>query len=66
MTPTLFQRDSQLYAVPAVLGSVAVVLAAGAGLEGVVVQAVAAAGVVALRLTALWRGWSAPVPRVRE
>lgn len=66
VSPALFQRDSQFYAIPAVLGSVAVVLAAGAGLEGVVVQAVAAAGVVVLRLTAFWRGWTGPVPRVRE
>ena len=65
VTPVLFQQDSRLYAIPAVLGSAAVVLAAAAVLEGVVVQAVAAAGVVALRLVATWRGWTAPVPRLR-
>ena len=66
VTPALFQPDSRLYAIPAVLGSAAVVLAATAGLEGVVVQAVVAAGVVALRLVAARRGWTAPVPRLRE
>ena len=60
----LFQQDSRLYAIPAVLGSAAVVLAAAAGREGVVVQAGAAAAVVALRLVAAWRGWTAPVPRL--
>lgn len=65
VVPVLFQVESRLYAVPAVLGCAAVVAAAEAGATGTAVQALGAAGIVALRLLALWRGWSAPVPRLR-
>nr|WP_294694264.1 TRIC cation channel family protein [uncultured Friedmanniella sp.] len=57
--PLLLRRD--LYAVPALLGSLVVVLAAGLGWSGdlgLLVGTVAATG---LRLLALWRDWNFPV-----
>ena len=64
VTPAVLRKDSRLYAVPAVVGCaiVAVLTAAGAG--GIWTQAAGALVVVALRGLALWRGWTAPVPRM--
>ena len=60
--PLLLQRD--LYAVPALLGSLVVVLAAGLGWPadlGLLVGTVAATG---LRLLGIWRDWNFPVAYV--
>jgi len=62
-TPAVLARDSKLYAIPTILGSTAVVVAAQFGANGIIVQFSAAIGITALRLVALWRGWTAPVPR---
>ena len=59
--PVIF--SSELYATPALVGAAWAVLAAGAGQP---VAVVAIPGVVicfGLRMLALWRGWSAPLPR---
>lgn len=63
VSPAVLSRESKLYAIPAVLGSTAVVVGAQWGANGALMQALAAAGIIALRLLALWRGWTAPVPR---
>jgi uncharacterized membrane protein YeiH len=63
-TPALFSPTSRLYAVPAVLGAIAIVLIDQVGTVTVGAQYVTAAGVCGLRGLALWRGWTAPVPRV--
>lgn len=63
VTPSVLQRDSRLYAVPAIAGSAAVAIAAQFAPVSIWVQAAAAAGICALRLLALWRGWVAPVAR---
>ncbi len=66
VTPALFTRDSRLYAIPAVVGSTAVAVAGVSGLTtGGMVQTGAALLVIVLRIGALWRGWTAPMPRVR-
>ncbi len=62
-TPTLFRPDSRLYAVPAVLGCALLVALAQAGVTSDVVGVGAAALICGVRLLALWRGWTAPVPR---
>lgn len=62
-TPAVLRRDSQLYAIPAVAGCTVVAVAHSLGYDGLVIQTVAASGIVAWRLAALWRGWGAPVPR---
>ncbi|GAA1892171.1 trimeric intracellular cation channel family protein [Lapillicoccus jejuensis] len=62
-TPTLFRPDSRLYAVPAVVGCALLVLLAQAGVTSDVVGVGAAALICGVRLLALWRGWTAPVPR---
>lgn len=64
-TPSVLARDSKLYAIPGVLGSIAVVSAYQLGWTGIGVQALGALGICGLRLLALWRGWTAPVPRSR-
>lgn len=61
--PSVLRRDTKLYAVPAVAGSIIVAVAHGADQDGLWVQAVAALFVCAFRLAALWRGWGAPAPR---
>ncbi len=64
-SPELFSPKSRLYAVPAALGaSVLVVIHHFIAVTGFD-QAGAAAGICALRLIALWRGWTAPIPRSR-
>ncbi|WP_353647693.1 trimeric intracellular cation channel family protein [Nakamurella sp. A5-74] len=60
--PSVLRRDTQLYAVAALTGCVFVAVAHELGQDGLWVQFVAAAGICALRLAALWRGWGAPAP----
>jgi uncharacterized membrane protein YeiH len=63
VTPSVFSPSSRLYAVPAVLGSIAIVLIHHVGPVTGAAQAVVAAAICVVRLLALWRGWTAPVPR---
>lgn len=62
--PSVLRRDTKLYAVPAVAGSILVALAHQAGQDDLWVQALAAVFVCGFRLAALWRGWGAPAPRL--
>ncbi len=65
VVPELFAKDSRLYAIPAVIGSSVVAAAGLSGLgTGPTVQIAAASLVVLLRVMSLWRGWTAPAPRV--
>ncbi|HWG94514.1 MAG TPA: TRIC cation channel family protein [Mycobacteriales bacterium] len=57
--PIVLRRE--VYAVPALLGAVAVVVADGQGLRGPVVAVSAAALVFVLRMVGVWRDWHAPV-----
>ena len=63
VTPSVLARDSKLYAIPAILGSTAIVIVDQLGANGLLAQFLAAIGITTLRLVALWRGWTAPVPR---
>jgi uncharacterized membrane protein YeiH len=61
-TPAVLRRDSQLYAIPAVLGCIGFAIAHAAGMSqgwNVFAAAVFTSG---LRLLALWRRWTGPVP----
>jgi uncharacterized membrane protein YeiH len=60
--PTVLQAGSQLYAVPAVLGSAIIVAAAYLHVYGSLVAGLAAVFVFALRLGAMRYGWQAPQP----
>jgi len=53
----------ELYATPALLGAAVAVTGYELGLPTVAVAAPAAALTICLRLLAIWRGWTAPVPR---
>lgn len=63
-TPVLVRADSELYAIPAMAGALLLAgvweLEAYAPWQGPVI----AAGIIAVRLLALRRGWRAPVARV--
>lgn len=59
----LVLQDRQFYAIPAVLGSGAVVLLWHEGLLNPGTGAVVAVGIVAFRLLSLWRGWVVPDPQ---
>jgi uncharacterized membrane protein YeiH len=59
--PVVLRRE--VYALAALAGSVVVVVADGRGLEGAVSAGVGAALVFLLRILALLRRWSVPVPR---
>lgn len=62
--PVVLRRE--VYAVPALLGAAAVVVADGAGAAGPIVAAGAAALVFVVRMLGVWRDWHAPVtPRWR-
>ncbi|MGH2487091.1 MAG: trimeric intracellular cation channel family protein, partial [Ktedonobacterales bacterium] len=61
--PAVLRADSELYALPAVLGATIVALAQHAGLYGPLIAGVAVALVFALRVAALRYGWRAPKPR---
>ena len=60
--PSVLRRDTKL---AALVGCLFVATAHELGQDGLWVQFVAAAGICALRLAALWRGWGAPAPRRR-
>jgi uncharacterized membrane protein YeiH len=59
--PVVLRRE--VYALAALAGSVVVVVAAGLGVTGVVSASIGAALVFGLRIVALLRRWSVPVPR---
>ena len=61
--PTILQAGSQLYAVPAVLGSAIIVAAQYLNLSGSLLAGLAAIFVFVLRLAALRYGWQAPQPK---
>ena len=61
--PQIFQRDSRLYAIPAALGGIVVVVATRNGAAPEAVAPPVAAAVCALRLAALRFAWRAPTPR---
>jgi uncharacterized membrane protein YeiH len=60
-TPAVLRKDSGLYAIPAVAGSVMVAVAYSYGYSNTAIQAVAAAGICGFRLLALKSKWHAPV-----
>jgi uncharacterized membrane protein YeiH len=62
-TPELFKMNTELYAVPAMVGAVIVAVAYRLAWPGQVVAVCAAAFVVVFRLVALWRHWHAPGAR---
>jgi uncharacterized membrane protein YeiH len=61
--PAVLRSDSELYAVPAVLGSTIVVAVQHARLYGPFTAGLAVVFVFALRVAALRYGWRAPKPR---
>lgn len=61
--PAVLRSDSELYAVPAVLGAAIVVVVQHARLYGSLAASLAALLVFALRVAALRYGWRAPKPR---
>jgi uncharacterized membrane protein YeiH len=68
-TPALLRVESDLYAIPAAAGAVAVVLADVMGLPIAVVATGAAVAVFLLRIVAMMRHWTAPrawEPRLRS
>ncbi|WP_111766716.1 trimeric intracellular cation channel family protein [Nakamurella deserti] len=64
VTPAVLRKDSRLYVVPAVVGCAIVAVASAFGPVDIGVQAAGALVIVLLRGLALWRGWTAPVPRM--
>lgn len=60
--PAVLRADSELYAVPAVLGSAIIVLVQRLSLYGSVAAGLAAVLVFALRIGAIRYGWRAPRP----
>jgi len=60
--PAVLRSDSELYAIPAVLGSTVVVVAQSLHAYGSLVASLAALFVFALRMAALRYGWRAPKP----
>jgi uncharacterized membrane protein YeiH len=60
--PVIF-RKSQLYAIPALAGAAVASTGAELGLANEVIVGPAAAVTIGLRLLALNRGWTAPLPR---
>lgn len=61
--PAVLRADSELYAVPAVLGAAIIVLLAHFGMSNSVTAVLTALLVFALRLVALRFGWRAPSPQ---
>lgn len=64
VTPAILRKDSRLYVVPAVVGCAAVSTVSVFTPVTIWMQAVAALLITLLRGLALWRGWTAPVPRL--
>ncbi len=63
--PVVMRRE-HLYAVPAIVGAAALVLADGLDVRATPAAAVSAGLVFAVRMLALWRGWHAPVVPLRK
>ena len=61
--PQIFSPDSKLYAIPATIGALVVVIGNELELADTPVQIVAAVAAFALRMAALHFGWHAPIPR---
>lgn len=61
-TPAVLRRDSQLYAIPAILGYTIVVTALHFHAPRAPTQLLAAAFITGLRLLAIGRRWRGPVP----
>lgn len=61
-TPAVLRRDSQLYAIPAILGCTMVVTALHFHAPEALTQLLTAAFITGLRLLAIWRKWRGPVP----
>lgn len=61
--PAVLRADSELYAVPAMLGSAIIVVVQHVSLYGSLTAGLAAVFVFVLRLGALQYGWRAPQPR---
>ena len=55
-------RKGELYATPALAGSVIAVIGHEAGLDNAVIAGPAAAVAIIWRLLAIHRGWTAPMP----
>lgn len=62
-TPALVDPRSELYAIPAIVGSLAVALFSELEAYEPLLGAAIGAAIVAVRLLALARGWRAPVAR---
>lgn len=62
-TPSVLRRDTQLYAIPAILGCGGLVISVRLGADPVWAQSVAAAFICGMRLLAILRRWRGPVPR---
>ncbi len=60
--PAVLRRDSQLYAIPALLGCTLVVTALHFGAPDTLTQFLGAAFITGFRLLAIWRKWRGPVP----
>jgi uncharacterized membrane protein YeiH len=59
-TPVLVDPASTLYAIPAVVGALAVTILWELDAYEPALGAVVGAGIIAVRLAAMWRGWHAP------
>lgn len=58
--------SSELYAIPALAGAAVAVAGLEMGLPTLLVAIPAAFLTITWRLLAIWRGWTAPVPKIRE
>ncbi|MGY2002653.1 trimeric intracellular cation channel family protein [Blastococcus sp. SYSU DS1024] len=65
-TPALFRADSELYAVPAVVGALVVGVASTFDADGPALGAGIAAAIFAVRVLALQRHWRGPRARGRR
>ena len=61
-TPAVLRRDSQLYAIPSILGCTMVVTALHFHAPEALTQFLGASFITGLRLLAIWRKWRGPVP----
>jgi uncharacterized membrane protein YeiH len=60
--PAVLRRDSQLYAIPAIVGCTLVVTAIELGAPSTLTVFLGAAFITGFRLLAIWRRWRGPVP----
>ena len=63
-TPAVLRRDSELYAVPALVGALIVVATHSLHAYDAPAAGIAVGTAFGLRILALWRNWRAPAPRV--